>query len=137
MDDADPFEVCARAADLYETRRAAASSKDASGVDVALWGTAGALPSPGRAGALPGESPEHSNARQLALHSCLGLIEFHAREAAAECCVTATQQLVEMLRSTMPASAGNNVRAAVVYTGGTTSDAALLMAPLISGLRAE
>jgi len=73
----------------------------------------------------------------LALHSCLGLIEFHAREAAAECCVTATQQLVEMLRSTMPASAGNNVRAAVVYTGGTTSDAALLMAPLISGLRAE
>lgn len=126
-----------RAGDLLEAESAAADSKDAVGMHVALWKKASQLPAPGRAGTLPGESLEHSNARAVGLHSTLGLIEFHAREAAAECCAGAALQLADLARGAMPAAAGHLVQVAVVYTGGTPSDAAMLMAPLISSLKAE
>lgn len=129
--------VYARAGDFFDAESAAADSKDALGVHVALWKKAARGPSAELAGSLPGEGVEHSNARAVGLHSMLGLIEFHAREAAAECCEGAALQLAELARGSAPVTIGSLVQVAIVYTGGTPPDAAMLMAPLVSSLKAE
>ena len=93
--------------------------------------------SKGSTGALPEEDSRHFNARAAALHSTLGLIEYHAEAAAAECCTEAADALLSLLRLTAAKSVSNLVQTAVVYTGGTTADAEFLMAPLVESLRSE